>query len=158
LCAILDAADGMTIGHTAIAAYLRDQHDVPPWWSQEVTVGYERIRGLREENQTPRGYQVSVSKTLPVAAETLYEAWTDEEIRERWLGDDEPQIRTARPHKSLRITWVDGVTHVEAAFYPKAPSKSQVVVQHSKLADRADVEAKRAYWKAALARLGGEVT
>ena len=42
------------------------------------------------------------------------------------------------------------------AFYPKAPSKSQIVVQHSKLADRGDVEAKRAYWKAALARLAGE--
>ena len=157
-CAILDAAGGMTIGHTAIAAYLRDHHSVPPWWSQEVTVGYERIRGLREEHQTPRGYQVSVSKTLPVGAETLYDAWTEEESRRRWLGDDDPHIRTARPNKSLRITWVDGVTHLDVAFYPKGPAKSQVVVQHSKLADRADVEAKRAYWKAALARLAGEVT
>ena len=156
-CAILDAADGMTIGHTAIAAYLRDHHNVPPWWSQEVTVGYERIRGLRDEHQTPRGYQVSVSKTLPVAAEALYKAWIEEESRRRWLGDDEPHIRTARPNKSLRITWVDGATHVDVAFYPKGPSKSQVVVQHSKLADRGDVEAKRAYWKTALARLAGEV-
>ena len=98
----------MTIGHTAIAAYLRDHHDIPPWWSQEVTVGYERIRGLREEHQTPRGYQVSVSKTLPVATETLYEAWAEEESRRRWLGDDEPHIRGARPSKSLRITWIDG--------------------------------------------------
>lgn len=121
-------------------------------------MGYERIRGLREEHQTPRGYQVSVSKTLPVAAETLYEAWAEEESRRRWLGDDEPHIRTARPNKSLRITWIDGRTNVEVAFYPKAPSKSQVVVQHSKLADRDDVEVKRAYWKAALARLAGEVT
>ena len=157
-CTILDAADGMTIGHTAIAAYLRDHHGVPAWWSQEVTVGYERIRGLREEHQTPRGYQVSVSKTLPVATESLYEAWMVEETLRRWLGDDLPHIRTARPNKSLRITWVDGATSVDVAFYSKGPSKSQVVVQHSKLADRDDVEAKRTYWKAAFVRLAGEVT
>ena len=148
----------MTIGHKAIAVYLHEQHGVPAWWSQEVTVGYERIRGLREEHQTARGFQVSVSKTLPVASEKLYEAWTVEEIRRSWLGDDAPHIRTARPNKSLRITWVDGATHVDVSFYPKGPSKSQVVVQHSKLADRDDVEAKRAYWKAALARLAGALT
>ena len=39
----------------------------------------------------------------------------------------------------------------------KGPLKSQVVVQHSKLSDRDDVEAKRAYWRAALARLAGEL-
>ena len=83
------------MGHQAIAVYLHEQHNLPAWWSQEVTVGYERIRGLREEHQTPRGYQVSVSKTLPVATESLYEASTGEETRRRWLGGDVPHIRRA---------------------------------------------------------------
>ena len=43
------------MGHRAIAVYLHEQQKLPArtWWSQEVTVGYERIRGLREEHQTP---------------------------------------------------------------------------------------------------------
>ena len=40
------------MGHKAIAVYLHEQQKLPAWWSQEVTVGYERIRGLREEHQT----------------------------------------------------------------------------------------------------------
>ena len=99
------------MGHQAIAVYLHEQHKLPAWWSQEVTVGYERIRGLREEHQTPRGYQVSVSKTLPVATEKLYEAWTVEEIRRRWLGGDAPTSaprvptnRSASPGSMARRT------------------------------------------------------
>ncbi len=155
---ILDAAGGMTIGHRAMVDLLYDEHDVPAWWSQMVTVGYEQIRGLRELHETPDGYEVSVSKTMPVAHTTLYDAWTIDEMRRSWLGDEEPHVTTARKNKVLRMAWVDGETHVDVHFYAKGDSKSQVVIQHSKLADRDDVEVKRAYWKAALARLADVVT
>jgi hypothetical protein len=52
----------------------------------------------------------------------------------------------------MRITWPDN-TSVELYFTGKAPDKSQVAVQHSKLAKAADVERSRVYWKAALDRL-----
>lgn len=33
--------------HREIAAFVREKYKVPSWWRQTVTVGYERIKGLR---------------------------------------------------------------------------------------------------------------
>ena len=57
----------------------------------------------------------------------------------------------------MRITWSDDQTNVDVSFWDKGPAKSTVQVQHSKLADRDDVEAKRAFWRAALARLAEQL-
>ena len=46
-CDLIDEWPGHADGHTAIAAYLIAEHGVDPWWAQSVTVGYERITGLR---------------------------------------------------------------------------------------------------------------
>ena len=40
--AILDAADAQTMSHPRIARYLQEEHSVPDWWCQMVTVGYEQ--------------------------------------------------------------------------------------------------------------------
>ena len=40
--------------HRQIAEYVSSQ-GTPDWWSQMVTVGYERIRGLREKGQRRDG-------------------------------------------------------------------------------------------------------
>jgi hypothetical protein len=45
--AIIDAANGKTIGHTAIAKLLKETYDVPRWWAQAITNRYEHERGLR---------------------------------------------------------------------------------------------------------------
>ena len=85
--AILDAAGARELAHREIAVYLREQENVSPWWSQEVTVQYERARGLREKHQTLSGYQVSVSKTIAVPLDALYAACADDKARSSWLGE-----------------------------------------------------------------------
>lgn len=61
----LDAADGHTIGHTAIAAWLVDA-GVDPWWAQSVAIGYEQSRGLRVPGQRSDGtFAVSASRQVP---------------------------------------------------------------------------------------------
>jgi hypothetical protein len=45
---VLDAARAAEKPHRQIAAYFASL-GTPRWWSQMVTVGYERIRGLREK-------------------------------------------------------------------------------------------------------------
>ncbi len=101
-CTILDTANGMTIGHKAIARYLYDEHAVLAWWSQMVTVGYEQIRGLREAHETPDGCGVSVSKTLPVAHTTLYDAWTVER-RHASVGSAPTNRTFVRPLSTSRF-------------------------------------------------------
>src|SRR5262245_40841726 len=58
-CAILDREGAAKRAHAEIAESLATKHRVPPWWSQMVTVQYERARGLRAKGQTPQGWQAS---------------------------------------------------------------------------------------------------
>jgi hypothetical protein len=144
--AILDARGARRWTHREIAAHLHDAHGCPPWWSQMVTVAYEQARGLREKHETPTGYQVSRSKTVGVPLSRLFDAWQNARVRSRWLGGVKFAVRKATRNKSLRITWEDGRTSVEVLFYPKGGAKSQVTVQHAKLADAAAAERMKAYW------------
>jgi len=66
-----------------------------------VTVGYERIRGLRDIGQRRSGTcEASKSKTLPVPIAELYRAFSDGRMRRRWLPGVELTVRTAVPEKA----------------------------------------------------------
>lgn len=128
------------------------------WWSQMVTVGYEQARGLRATNQSCAGeWQVSSSKTVAVPVKELFRAWNDPKERAGWLKDHRFTVRKATAPKSMRITWVDGATSVEANFYAKGAGKSYVALQHRKLADEKHVAKMRAYWTKALDALKGRL-
>jgi len=149
--AILDAFDVGNNSHKAAAIHLSEVHACPDWWSQMVTVGYEQERGLRKKHETPQGYQMGVSRTFPVPVVDLYGAWSDEQIRARWLP--EPiAIRKATLDKSMRITWPDRIS-LSVNFWVKADTKSQVQVIHEKLPDEAAVATLKPYWREALTRL-----
>jgi uncharacterized protein YndB with AHSA1/START domain len=153
--AILDRAGAQKMSHKEIAAYLYKEKGCPGWWAQMVTVGYEQAHGMREKHQKADGYAVSSSKTIGVPVRELFEAWSDLKTRRRWLADASLTVRKATAPKSMRITWVDGKTSVEVNFYPKGTKKSQVSVQHTKLADAKEAERKRAYWSEQLSKLAG---
>jgi uncharacterized protein YndB with AHSA1/START domain len=148
---ILDKADATKMTHKEMAEYLYGKQKVPGWWSQMIAVTYEQERGLREKHQQADGYSVSASKTVQVPLSALYERWSDEKLRSKWLRDKFTVSKETR-NKSIRIKWPDK-TSVEVYFYKKSESKSQVNVQHGKLADAKQVERMRAHWKAALDRL-----
>src|SRR5262249_44138032 len=102
--AVLDKAKATEWDHATIASYLTEKSGCPEWWGQMVTVGYEQERGLREKHQTPTGYQVSRSKTLPASADTLFAAWNDKKRRAHWMGKDAGfTVRKATAPKSIRI-------------------------------------------------------
>lgn len=150
---LLDRAGGAKLDHPAIARLLHEKHGVGDWWSQMVTVGYEQARGRRQKHQKPDGFSVSVSKTIGVPLLTLYRAWEDLQTRGRWLADPAFTVRTATANKSMRITWVDGRTSVDANFYAKGPDRAQVAVQHEKLPDAAAGERMKTYWAEQLTAL-----
>ena len=150
--AILDAAGAQQMKHPDIARLLQDQHGVPDWWCQMVTVGYEQARGMRAVHQKPDGFTASASKTVDVAVERLFEAWVDDAERARWLPNANLKVRKATANKSLRITW-DDESKVDVDFYAKETSKSQVALQQTQLADPEAAQAAKSYWQEALARL-----
>ena len=141
----LDADGAAAMPHRDIATAVHEKHGVGDWWAQTVTVGYERIKGLRDRGQRRGGsYEVTKSRTLNVPVTALFRAWADTRARRRWLGVD-AAVRTATPPKSMRLQWPDG-TIVVVGFTPKGASKSMVALAHTKLPDRSAADKAKRYW------------
>jgi len=142
----LDHSGAADMSHRAIAEMVHGTFKVPDWWAQTVTVGYERIKGLREIGQRRSGeFEANRSKTFAVPMPQLYQAFASARGRKRWLPGVKVTVRKATPERSIRITWDDD-TSVEVWFVTKGASKSTAQVQHRKLVSRDDANARKAYW------------
>jgi uncharacterized protein YndB with AHSA1/START domain len=151
----LDSIDASSKPHLEIARHVHDTLGVPDWWSQTVTVGYERIRGLREVGQR-RGtgtYEANKSKTVAVPVSRLYRAFTHAATRAKWLPGVKIVIRTRIENRSLRITWPDQ-TSVLVGFIDKGAKKSRVAIQHVGLSDREQMTKSKEFWAERFDALG----
>lgn len=153
----LDADGAAAMTHRDIATMLHTKHHVGDWWAQTVTVGYERIKGLRERGQRRNGtYESTKSRTFNVPVAALFDAWADALARRRWLEGVEPVVRTATKPKSMRLRWPDG-TLVVVGFTAKGRGKSAVALAHMQLRDRAASDKAKAYWAERLDALGSHL-
>lgn len=154
----LDHVGAHKWSHREIAKHVHEKYKVRSWWTQTVTVGYERIKGLRAIGQRRGGeYEASKSKVFAAPIGRLYRAFHDARSRRRWLGGVKLTVRTAVPDKSMRVTWPDG-TSVEVYFVAKGTAKSQVAVQHRKLADKSSADRMKAWWAERLGALEAMLT
>ena len=149
--AVLDKAGAKKMTHKEIVAWLGDHSEMGGWWQQMVAVGYEQARGLRQKHEKPSGFDISKSRTLEVPVERAYDAFAEARLRSRWLRE-KVGVRTSHRDKSIRFTWSDG-TLVEARFYPKGADRTQVTVQHMKLADAKAAERMKGWWAESLGAL-----
>jgi hypothetical protein len=167
--AVLDAFDAKAKGHTASATHLYEDHGVPGWHGQMITVAYERERGLRAVNQSCAGdFQVSVSKTVPANVTEVAKAFDDASERDSWLrGADQDLGRALRAALSgangkrvtlkdarnarLRYAWDDTTVEIRIAATPKGAAS--VVADNTKLGSAAEVTKRRALWREALLSL-----
>jgi len=150
---VLDGHAAERMPHSDIAKLVSDTYNVRPWWTQAVTVGYERIKGLRALGQRRNGtFEASKSRTFNTPVATLFEAWSDPALRRRWLDEAGVKIRTATAPKSMRLGWPDG-TIVAVWFTSKGASKSAVALAHTKLSDRETADRLKAYWAERLGEL-----
>ena len=149
----LDKAGAKKMTHQEIVKLLNSEYGVGPWWQQMVTVAYEQASGLRQENQRPDGYQISVSRTLSAPVGSVYQAFAVENLRDEWLGEKGLVVRKATPNKTLRVTWKDKKTSLEVYFAKKTADKTQVVVQHTKIGDAKAAAKLKTYWTRKLDRL-----
>ena len=146
--ALLDAAGAADMTHTQIARWLVAEHGVPGWWSQNITVEYERARGRRVVHQNARGeFYATVSKTLPLPAEALYAA-VDARLEEWGLS-----LRKANPPRSIRTDAEVGRPVI--TFDAKGDAKATVAVSHERLPDAAAVASAKQLWRERLAGLAG---
>lgn len=143
---LLDAEDAASWPHAKIASWLVETHGLTGWWSQTVTVAYERFRGLRDVGQRRGGgYDMNKSKTLRVPFEQAKAAFSDSAVRSRWLPDLELEPVVTRSPKSLRFRLPDGAT-LAIWFEAKAEDRTAVLVQIDGLESREIVEAAKERW------------
>ena len=154
---LLDDWGGTERSHTEIARHLRDEHAVDGWWSQAITVGYERARGMRAVGENADGFSVTAEKTVPVGVERLFDAFMDEATRSRWLLEDRLGVRTATRPKSARFNWGDGSTRVIVGFEAKGDAKSTVSIAHERLPNAEAAERVKSMWRRSVSRLKEEL-
>ena len=150
---ILDAWGARRHSHTEIAEYLRSEQAVPSWWTQTVTTGYERARGLRAKHQQADGFTVYASKTVGAPLDVLFDAFVDDGTRRGWLRDGGMSLRNSQPDKVARFDWAGDASRVEVTFESKGDARATAHVAHSRLPDAATGDAAKAAWRSRLAAL-----
>lgn len=173
--AILDAFDCKAKGHKVTAAFLEKEHDLTPWWSQTITVDYERAKGIREVGQRSGGkFALNVSRTMAASSADVWEAWLDASKVSTWFtaehrhefaegggyknsDGDRGVYKKIVALKRIEMTW-DNPEHcpgtlVVVEFLSKGPAKTTVAVTHEKLESKAAVEEMREGWTWALESL-----
>jgi hypothetical protein len=146
---LLDESGAGEKTHREIARWVAARLDGPTlgWNAQAITGSYERARKGRAVGQFDDGFRVSVSKTVAVPVERLFDAFVRPADRERWLPDGELHERTATKPKTARFDWGDGGQRVHVSFAAKDDGKSTVTISHERLADPAERDRMKTYWK-----------
>jgi hypothetical protein len=141
--------------HREIARWLAGQQGIHPlaWNAQAIAGSYERARRGRQVGQHEDGFTVTATKTVAVPVERLYDAFVDVSLRQAWLPDGELRERTATKPRSARFDWGEDGTRVHVAFAAKGEAKSTAALSHERLADGAEAERMKAFWRERVAGL-----
>ena len=150
----LDHHGAAELPHREIVDLVQKKYKVGDWWAQMVTVGYERIKGLRARGQRRDGsYEATKSRTFKVPVAALHEAFADPAIRRRWLDESGVKVRTSIPPKSIRLGLADG-SIVAVGFTAKGDGKSAVALSHAKLPSKEEADRVKKVWGERLNALG----
>ncbi len=143
-CAVIDEHPVREGGHTAIAEHVRSM-GIDAWWAQGVTVGYERIRGLRLPYQNHDGtFTANRTKTITVDAAALRAVLLDDTDRAVLFPAFDTALRSRPSSKNVRLSIGDST--VEIALAPAAGERTKVSVAHSRLATADDVTIWKQFW------------
>jgi uncharacterized protein YndB with AHSA1/START domain len=139
--------------HTEIARWLVGEHGVEGWWSQTITVAYERSRGRRVLHQTAAGFSVGATRTVAATPDEVRAMFADPRRRARWLSDAPLEVRAAYRGPRGRYDWADPASKVWVDLVPKDDGRTTVTVTHEKLPDANAAAAMKEMWRGALVRL-----
>jgi uncharacterized protein YndB with AHSA1/START domain len=141
--------------HREIARWVAEQQGIEPlaWNAQAVTVSYERARGGRAVGERSDGFAITVTRTVGVPVERLFDAFHDPAARERWLPGAALRERAATRPRSARFDWEDGGTRVNVTFAAKDGARSVAALEHARLGDAEEAERMKAFWRERLTAL-----
>lgn len=170
---LLDKLGTKNMAHREIVRMLFDRKLIRnPWWCQMVTVGYEYARGKRALGKTaPVGFEVGISKTLPITPREAWRMIISQRGRKLWLGDvprlkfkkgerfhsrdAAGEIRTVKPGHRLRLTYQPGgakaATTLQITVTPRQTTRGTCIRFHQeKLVSAEEREHMRRHWQSVL--------
>lgn len=150
---LLDRWGAAERAHPDIARWLNQEQGVDSWWSQDLTVRYEKHIGRRVLGQRGSTFSGTASRTIAVPASAAFAAWLDETERARWLPDIQLRVRTAKPHRTARFDVVDDEGRVVLTFDAKGDSRTTLSIEHEKLPDAASARRWTTFWRERLTAL-----
>lgn len=148
--ALLDAWGAAGRTHRDIARWLREEHGVPSWWSQELTVRYERASGRRQPGQQADGFTISVTRTIGVPVGVAWDAWMDGTRRATWLPDLVIAVRRATPPRTARFDVDPGPGRLLVTLATTVEARTALTITHERLPDAAAAADAKAAWAARL--------
>ena len=115
--------------HTEIARWLSETHGAPGWWTQNITVAYERARGMRARHQMRDGFSISVTRTVGrgrrAGARGVHRRAPSRALAPRRSRCASGPTRAAL---SARFDWADPPSRVVVGVVPKGADKTVVAV------------------------------
>lgn len=157
---LIDAGPGRAATHAEIARWVGDVHGVNAWWAQTVTVGYERITGLRLPGQMPDGtFSISRSRTLAHGPRALRGLLLADADRALLFPGKRTTLRSRPSAKTLRFDLSEGAEPLGVVSFriDGAPPRVRLTVTHDKLASAALGEHWKSFWSDWLADLAEAV-
>lgn len=146
---ILDKAGAKIMNHTEIADLVYEKHlakkESGGWWSQMVTVEYERSRGLRKVHQQTDGFRVAVHKTLPGTVSSLQRKWAEVSSSQKVASQKLERIPSKTKRALLR--YQAKVGKVEVFFDDRGKDKARIAIEAIRLPKESDVEPARKFWR-----------
>jgi hypothetical protein len=171
--AILDKWGAKEKIHKDIAAHLRNDLGTTAWWSQMITVEYERKQRGRKvgERPTEGGFTMDVQRTVTSTAKKAFDTFLQAEHAAMWFtkkaqadvrvggsysnsDGDQGEFLALDVPKRARFTW-DNKRHcpgtiVELTIHSAGPGKVEVRISHSRLKNAKDREKMKQGWSWAL--------
>lgn len=161
---LLDAWGVAEHGHTAAAAWLEAEHGVSAWWAQQVTVEYERSRGLREIGQRSGGkFATSAQRTVTAPPKVAFDAillrffppevaaGLKEGAAFLTVKGNEGTVSKIVPSKRLRLRWLKPAkgagSTIEITIEARGDGRSTIRLDHDGIPSKDVRDEMKVYWK-----------
>jgi uncharacterized protein YndB with AHSA1/START domain len=162
--------------HKEIVVYLNRKYQVPPWWRQMVTNGYEKAIGRRVEGQTQDAdFQIGITKTIEYDPKELWNKLFSGSGLKLWLGEINGQtlkvgskyitregtsgeVKSLIPGKRIRLTWKPKSWKKTSTLQltlnsTPTPDKTSIRFHQESLSDQKIREEMRSHWQGVISSL-----
>ena len=140
--------------HTEIARWLRDEHGVPGWYSQSISVSYERARGMRAVGRGgQRVHRLGLPHRRTRPPRSCSRRSTTPPGASAGCRVPSCRVRTTTPPRLARYDWDGGPSRVVVGIEALEDGRARVGLSHERLADAAERDRLKPWWRERLTAL-----